>query len=584
MRKWKIRTKMVAGLVGLAVVIAVLVYSSGSQLVRDRYLTSEIHQLADDIHYAHELNRWAERLARSHMEFQRIKADNHAMIEADRMLSLEQNDPIDRIAGLLDDIEFGFFRLANLVDDYQDLLQIHLRDRGATELLIERGKQTASLTEIADLVALAGEDWAGATKLDHERVSIEFYHASLERRLGRLVGLTHDHFDAIYLGMKEFRDKVKTEQVAKRNSFWFFTGLSGFLIGLLVWQFWTLIVVPFSTLYRGSRLIASGHHHHKILLGTDDELGSMADTVNDITERFNRAVDEVTRAKQLAEQEVRDRTREVIQNEQLASVGFLAAGVAHEINNPLGAIAWSAESLEETIEELPDVNRDSFGEELLTQLKSNLALIQSEAFRCKGITKRLLHFSRLSDSTRDSEDVGELVERVVSMVGKVGEYRCKTIRTHLDPGVIAYCNAQEIQQVLLNLVSNALESVDSDGQVDVYCRQERDPLGDQKHAVVIVQDNGCGMDQEVIEHLFEPFFTRRRDKTGTGLGLSISYRIVSLHHGSLTPQSDGEGCGSRMILRLPADPPRESATPTAAHTPTAAQRLTHKWNDVEKVA
>lgn len=585
MRKWKIRNKMIAGLVGLAVVIAVLVYSSGSQLVRDRYLTSEIHQLADDIHFAHELNWRAERLARFHMEFQRIKADNHAMIEADRMLSLDQDDDAKGVGGKAGEIDMELFRLTSLISVYQNVLTSHMNHRGVTALLIDRQMQTDSLNGIQIQLGDAGEYWKNASRLDLEPVSIEFYHQELEQCLNDLVGLTHDHFDAIYLGMKEFRDRVKTEQAAKRNSFWFFTMLSCFLIGLLVWQFWTLIVVPFSTLYRGSQLIASGHHHHKILLGTNDEIGSMADTVNDITERFNRAVNEVTRAKKRAEQEVRDRTREVIQNEQLASVGFLAAGVAHEINNPLGAIAWSAEALEETIDELPEEHRGAIGDGLLSELKTNLGLIQSEAFRCKGITKRLLHFSRLSDSTRETEDVGELVERVVAMVGKVGEYRCKTIRTHRSRDVMAYCNAQEIQQVVLNLVSNALESVDTDGHVDVYVQQQDDPLDGQKQAVVIVQDDGCGMDQEVMEHLFEPFFTRRRDKTGTGLGLSISYRIVSLHHGSLTPQSDGEGCGSKMILRLPSEPPTQRllVSPGSA-TNAPSNRLTHKWNDVQKVA
>lgn len=588
MRKWKIRTKMIAGLAGLVVVIMVLVYSSWSQLMRDRTLTAEIHGLADDIHYAHELNRWAERLSRAHIEIQTIKQDRHAMIKSDRMITLDKEVQNRRIADTVSDIEMGFFQVTRLVDDYKEVVNNNIRQGGNTTLLVDRGTQNESLKEISDCIQDAGLEWANATQMDQEQVAIDLAHKNLYGELERLVGLTHKHFDSIYQGMKRFQGRVRTEQAAKRSTFWFCTVLSGMMIGLLAWQFWTLIVVPFSTLYRGSQLIANGHHHHKILLGTDDEIGSMADTVNDITARFNKAVADVTQAKRRAEQEVRDRTREVIQNEQLASVGFLAAGVAHEINNPLGAIAWSAEALEETLNELPEEQTRRIEADLLSELKTNLELIQSEAFRCKGITKRLLHFSRLSDSTRDSEDIGELVERVVSMVGKVGDYRCKTIVTHIDPDVTAYCNAQEIQQVVLNLVSNALESVDTDGQVDVNVQQETDSLSGQTCAVVRVRDNGCGMDPDVLAHLFEPFFTRRRDKSGTGLGLSISYRIVSLHHGSLTPYSDGEGLGSTMTLRLPAAPPSETTTAR----PTTAARQTNyelppassKWNDVEKVA
>ena len=217
------------------------------------------------------------------------------------------------------------------------------------------------------------------------------------------------------------------------------------------------------------------------------------------------------------------------------------------------------------------------GQPFLQELNASLSQIQSEAFRCKGITKRLLSFSRLGDSSRAPVDIGKLVEQVVSMVSKIGEYRCKKLRTHCDPDVIAHCNSQEIQQVVLNLVSNALESVETDGRVDVHVRSENDPHGNGIQAVVVVEDDGCGMNQDVLDQLFEPFFTRRRDNTGTGLGLSISSRIVSLHHGSLTPASDGEGLGSKLTLRLPSKP-AEIESATSRTLPT------EEWNHVQKAA
>ncbi|MEM0926948.1 MAG: ATP-binding protein, partial [Planctomycetota bacterium] len=385
---------------------------------------------------------------------------------------------------------------------------------------------------------------------------------------------------------------VHAKQAEKRKAFWGVTLFSTAVLIFLIGQFWTGMVTPFRILARGSELIANGHHHHVIELGRDDELGQMAETVNDITRRFNRAMAELKRAKDSAEQEVRDRTREVIQNEQLASVGFLAAGVAHEINNPLGAIAWSAEAIEDEIKELTDRERSQLPQALKHELETNLTLIQKEAYRCKGITQRLLKFSKLDDSAREKENVTELVKHVVAMVGKVGQYRCKRVVAHAEEQVFAHCNAQEIQQVILNLVSNALESVDTEGRVDVFVRGEIDPLSGLKHATVVVKDNGCGMTQEVMDHLFEPFFTRRRDNSGTGLGLSISYRIVSIHHGSLTAHSGGEGLGSEMILRLPTEPPGQSSEsgdaalrtePALGHanlsTPTA-----RPWKYVKEVA
>jgi signal transduction histidine kinase len=585
MRKWKIRTKMVVGLCGLAFVIAVLVFNNWSQLVRDRYLATEISYLADEIRFAHELNSFADQLSRTHLRLRRVKESSLRLIESDRIGELEEFERSVLRSEAATNIELYFLDINSTLNNYKSLLAQHRESRHTAPLLVDRGVQNASLDKIGACLAAAEVHWHHASKFDHSVHSIENHHGRLEDHLNTLKGLTDEHFAAIQTGMKTFRDNVESEYEAKQSRFWAYTGLSAFLIAMLAWQFWTLIVVPFRTLFRGSQLIASGHHQHKILLGTDDEIGWMADTVNDITERFNRAVANVTLAKQRAEQEVRDRTREVIQNEQLASVGFLAAGVAHEINNPLGAIAWSAEALEETIAELPEDEKECFNQDLLSEVQTNLALIQSEAFRCKGITERLLHFSRLSDSTRASEDIGELVGRVVSMVGKVGEYRCKTIQMDAAPDVMAYCNSQEIQQVVLNLVSNALESVETDGKVNVAVRSEVDPLSGVRSAVVVVEDDGCGMDQEVMDHLFEPFFTRRRDDTGTGLGLSISYRIVSLHHGSLIPHSDGEGRGSRMVLRLPADPvPKEPSETVSAGLQNNEMTSSTKWNDVQKVA
>ncbi|WP_147869094.1 sensor histidine kinase [Stieleria maiorica] len=585
MRKWKIRTKMVAGLSGLAFVIGLLVFNSWSQLTRDRYLAAEISQLADEIEHAHELNQLAVLLSQSYVNFDKLKD----RIASNQMIGFEGIDE-SALSWEEGNIHSRLMAFRRHLDPYMSTVLARGGDHAESRLLLDRGRQGDSLRKIDALLTEVNDKWSTRKLLNGSFSSSESQHAEIREGIDRLVAQTSSYFGEIQTNMKEFRDSVHSEQRANRNGFRVYTALSAFLIIFIAWQFWTLIVVPFRTLFRGSQLIASGHHQHKILLGTNDEIGLMADTVNDITDRFNRAVANEMSAKQRAEQEVRDRTREVIQNEQLASVGFLAAGVAHEINNPLGAIAWGAEALEETLEELPAEEKERFDQDFLQELQTNLGLIQSEAFRCKGITERLLNFSRLSDRSRDQEDLGELVSRVVSMVGKVGEYRCKTIQTHADEGVTAYCNSQEIQQVVLNLVSNALESVDTDGKVDVYVRWETDPFSGIKEAVVEVQDDGCGMDQEVMDHLFEPFFTRRRDDTGTGLGLSISYRIVSLHHGSLTPQSDGEGCGSKMILRLPAEPAKkETASDSAFFTSRDLGQhdelnSSTKWNDVQKVA
>jgi signal transduction histidine kinase len=307
------------------------------------------------------------------------------------------------------------------------------------------------------------------------------------------------------------------------------------------------VVKPFRTLLDGSRLVAGGQFDHRIDLGTGDELSELADAMNEMTDRFQGALSRVNSLCDDLDRQVHARTREVIQNEQLASVGFLAAGVAHEINNPLTTVAWSAESLEAQVAEIALLRSSDriVDDELCEALTTNLRRIEEEAYRCKGITEKLLDFSRLSEVRRASTDLVELVEDVVAMVGKVGSYRCKTLRAHVENPVVADVNPQEIRQVVLNLVTNALESVDPEGSVDVHVS------ADDTYASVVVKDDGCGMSNDVLRHLFEPFFTRRRDGTGTGLGLSITYRIVSQHGGSLIAKSDGEGCGSSMEMLLP---------------------------------
>jgi signal transduction histidine kinase len=134
---------------------------------------------------------------------------------------------------------------------------------------------------------------------------------------------------------------------------------------------------------------------------------------------------------------------------------------------------------------------------------------------------------------------------VIEMVRHLGKYREKKIELIQPEYFVAPVNAQELKQVVLNLITNALDSLDAGGTVWVSLKKSG------PWAELIVRDNGCGMSGEVLRHLFEPFFTRKRDGSGTGLGLSISWRIVTDHGGTIEPASDGPGRGSRMRVLLP---------------------------------
>jgi signal transduction histidine kinase len=230
----------------------------------------------------------------------------------------------------------------------------------------------------------------------------------------------------------------------------------------------------------------------------------------------------------------------VVRSEQLASVGFLAAGVAHEINNPLASVAMSAESLESRMGEILD------GEDPQHAIISNyLRMIQSEAFRCKEITERLLDFSRTGQAKREDAELGQLVEGVIEMVGHLGKYQDKNIEFRSAGPTIAPVNPQEMKQIVLNLLANALDSVGKGGHVEVRL-SARDGF-----AELAFIDDGCGMEADVRDRVFEPFFTRRPTGQGTGLGLFITHCIVSDHGGQIEAESDGPGQGATFRVWLP---------------------------------
>jgi len=295
---------------------------------------------------------------------------------------------------------------------------------------------------------------------------------------------------------------------------------------------------PLHALVDGSRKVAGGDFEHRIELETRDEIGELADAMNAMTDRFRLIRNDLDR-------QVQERTNQVVRSEQLASVGFLAAGVSHEINNPLASIALCSESLESRLQDLLD---DAGGEraEDVKIARNYLQMIQREAFRCKQITEKLLDFARRGDSQRHATDLRELAAGVIDMVQHLGQYQDKRLELSDGPPVIAAVNPQEMKQVVLNLITNGLESLDAGGTVRVAVER------DAHAACIVIEDNGCGMTEEVRKHLFEPFFTRRRSGQGTGLGLSITHRIVEEHRGRIDATSEGPGRGSRFVVTLPA--------------------------------
>jgi two-component system, NtrC family, sensor kinase len=297
------------------------------------------------------------------------------------------------------------------------------------------------------------------------------------------------------------------------------------------------VLSPVRMLQRGVRHVARGSFNYKINLKSGDEMQDLAEAFNDMTAKISITYSDL-------ERQVQERSRQLVRSERLAGVGFLAAGVAHEINNPLASIAFCAEALDHRLERFVG----DAGDTDIRTVAHYLKMIQEEAFRCKSITEKLLDFSRCNDITRERTDLTSLIQGVVDMIQHIGKYRGKKVAFYPREAVMAHVDSQEIKQVVLNLIVNALESMDNEGTLRIEARYA------QGMAEMVFVDDGCGMEAEVIENIFEPFFTRRREGRGTGLGLSITHRIISQHDGEIMAASAGPGEGSTFTVRLPIHP------------------------------
>lgn len=295
------------------------------------------------------------------------------------------------------------------------------------------------------------------------------------------------------------------------------------------------IFAPLRKLHQGASRVALGDYSYRLQLNSDDEMAELAESFNKMTERFQDTTCDLDR-------KVRERSKQLVRSERLAGIGFLAAGVAHEINNPLQAIGMAGESLQNRMYELLDQAPE--GDRQV--VNSYLGMIQSEADRCQQITRKLLDFARGQDnSTRTRFDLTQIVQEVLSMIQHMSKFQNRKIEFAPERPCYVEVNGPEIKQVVLNLVANALESMDDQGALKILLREQMDQV------VLEFVDNGCGMTTETVDNLFEPFYTRRRDGKGTGLGMSISQRIIGDHGGTIEAKSDGPGCGSTFFVHLP---------------------------------
>ncbi|RNC68478.1 MAG: PAS domain-containing protein [Desulfuromonadales bacterium] len=232
---------------------------------------------------------------------------------------------------------------------------------------------------------------------------------------------------------------------------------------------------------------------------------------------------------------------QLMQAEKMSSIGMLAAGVAHEINNPLNSVAGYAEALLRRLRDMPGLAEDP----RLVDFKKYLEVIIRESYRCKGIIDSLLSFSRKSDGSVGDVDVNQLLREVLQLVRHKSRFEMIDIQEAFEEGLpVVQGDASGLRQVFLNLTMNALQSIEGAGLVEIVTHSNGETVS------ATICDTGCGIPPAVMDQIWDPFFTTKDVGKGLGLGLAVTYNIIKKHGGEIHVES-AQGKGSKFTVRLP---------------------------------
>lgn len=497
-----IRRKMIVGLVTLVVMLLTLSLVGISGLISYRNLVRELDATLNESPNRHRLS--------------------------DRVAELFDlsNRPIDRI--WQKDLRSSILKVENSVADYRRKLENLPPSRGVLQRRLPTDSRLLEVDQ--SLQRLTRMSALPETEPSYEKIS-EFFVSEIGN-LNSHVHYLPDHQEGIYSSLREARSRYRLQF---RWILW--TSLLVLLVFLgLGYYGYKGVFSPLQKLHEGAVRVAQGDFDYRLKLETHDEMSELADAFNRMTSRFQEIAANL-------DHQVQERSKQLVRSERLACIGFLAAGVAHEINNPLSAIGMAAESVAGRFPELSS----SLDDEDRAVVLQYLQMIQKETVRCQQITDKLLDFARGQGSQRTHCDLTQIVLDVQSMVQHMSKFQGRNVVFDPPGSCFAFVNGPEIKQVVLNLVANGLESMSEKGTLEISLREMTDQFA------LEFRDDGCGMTAEVQEHLFEPFFTQRRTGKGTGLGLSISHRIIADHEGRMEVHSDGPGKGSTFTIHLPRD-------------------------------
>ena len=313
-----------------------------------------------------------------------------------------------------------------------------------------------------------------------------------------------------------------------------------------------LIYRPLRDLEGGAKRIAEGNLEKPIPVRSDDEFGRLAGSFNAMTQALRISQQELQQWNETLERKVEERTQalrvaeaEAVRGEKLASVGLLAAGIAHELNNPLTGILTFTSLLRK---KLPHGSADA----------EDLDLVIRETKRCAAIIRRLLDFAREKTPEKRFADLNRLVVDTVRIVEQPAHLQDIEIRLELDRSLPqVWVDANMIEQVVMNMLVNAQHAIGQKGRITIRTRRVAEPRGPGPGAAAVpmaeisITDTGCGIPEKHLKRIFDPFFTSKEVGKGTGLGLSVSHGIVQAHGGLIEVESRvGEGSTFRVFLPL----------------------------------
>lgn len=434
---------------------------------------------------------------------------------------------VDRVKGIVYKDEKYKGREIGTATIFQHDLRIstNVRNKDGSRAIGTRVSQ-----EVSQAVLKEGQPW-----IDRAFVVNDWYITAYEpiRNVeGAIIGM-------LYVGMLEKPYLDTTNRLMLT-----FTGMASLCVVVLLIILYfstTRIIHPLQKIVTATQRIAQGDLSHKVEVTSSDEIGRLAASFNAMVDNLKEANQKLIEWGKTLEKKVEERTKELtamqahlIQSEKLASLGKLAAGIAHEINNPLGGILIYSHLI------LEDSDKNSPHYE-------NLKKIVKETARCKDIVKRLLEFARPKEPEFTLVDINEIVEKSLSIVERQVLFQNIKIIRDYDPDLPrTVADGAQLQQVFTNIIINAAEAMDGQGTLTI--KTYRDPGEEYIH--VSFSDTGHGISEEDKRRIFEPFFTTKEVGQGTGLGLAISYSIIQKHQGTIEVISQPEQ-GATFIVKLP---------------------------------